>query len=195
MAATSAHNALLEHCATTLICVRARQLCRRPGFRCSDYDDLRQEMFLDLLRRADHFDPGRGSPVTFVRHVISSSVSNILRTRRSARRAKELTALSIERTTRKVNGMPMPLCDAVSEDDLHRRIGIGRLSVIEQVERSDAIACVYRTLNAQERDMWRCLTRRSATAVARDMATSRRKVRNVIATIRYQLEMAGLKNS
>jgi RNA polymerase sigma factor (sigma-70 family) len=195
MDATPARDLLLCDCARTLIRVRAIQLSRRPGFRRADYDDLRQEMLLDLLRRADQFDPERGSAATFVRHVVSSSVSNILRTRRSVRRAKGLAALSIERTTRKVNGKSIPIGDTVSEEDLGRRIGVRHPSVIEQFERSEAITRVYSTLNTWERDVWRCLTCRSATAVAREMVTSRRKVRNTMATIRYQLEVAGLKNS
>ena len=49
---------------------RASRLVAMAGFRSHDWEDLKQEMVLDLLRRAPKFDPARGNWQGFVRGVV-----------------------------------------------------------------------------------------------------------------------------
>ncbi len=48
----------------------ASHLVRRGRFAIDDWDDLRQEMFLDLLQRLPHFRPERGDWHGFVRGIM-----------------------------------------------------------------------------------------------------------------------------
>jgi len=195
MIATHVRDFVLSDCVTTLVRVRARRLCHCPGFCPTDCDDLQQELLLRVLRRLDRFDPRRGALLTFIRHLVKRSASHILRGQRSLKRAGTLGALLIDGTVLNVHGKSIPIGETVSEEDGRRRTGARPTSGIEQLERSEAIAHAYCALSLSERDVWSLLTRRTPTAAAREMATSRRQVRNIMAVIRCQLESAGLRNS
>jgi RNA polymerase sigma-70 factor, ECF subfamily len=49
---------------------RASQLVSSARFRSDDWEDLKQEMVLDLIRRSPKFDPARGDWQGFVRGVV-----------------------------------------------------------------------------------------------------------------------------
>lgn len=66
---------------------RASLLVATAGFRADDWEDLRQEMVFDCLRRAPKFDSSRGDWTGFVRGVIRNhSTVLISRRHRTARR-------------------------------------------------------------------------------------------------------------
>ena len=56
--APAGHLVLTDY-ATTLIRVKAWQLCRRTDFSSSEHDDITQELWLRLLTKAHYFDPQR----------------------------------------------------------------------------------------------------------------------------------------
>jgi RNA polymerase sigma-70 factor, ECF subfamily len=57
---------------------RARVLVSTAGFRRDDWEDLRQEMILDFLRRAPKFDPARGKWRGFVRGVMKNHAAILI---------------------------------------------------------------------------------------------------------------------
>jgi RNA polymerase sigma-70 factor (ECF subfamily) len=70
---------------------RASLLVSTAGFRSDDWEDLRQEMVLDCLRRSPKFNPSRGDWQGFVRGVVRNHAT-VLVTRRHRRVQREVLA-------------------------------------------------------------------------------------------------------
>jgi len=70
---------------------RASLLVATAGFRSDDWEDLRQEMILDCLRRSPKFDPSRGNWQGFVRGVVRNQAA-VLVTRRHRTVQREVLA-------------------------------------------------------------------------------------------------------
>ena len=70
---------------------RASLLVATAGFRSDDWEDLRQEMVLDCLRRSPKFDPSRGDWQGFVRGVVRNHAT-VLVTRRHRNVRREVLA-------------------------------------------------------------------------------------------------------
>ncbi|HLN02062.1 MAG TPA: hypothetical protein VK335_22420 [Bryobacteraceae bacterium] len=75
---------------------RASLLVTTAGFRSDDWEDLRQEMVLDCLRRSPKFDPSRGDWQGFVRGVVRNHAT-VLVTRRHRRVQREVLAEDLSR--------------------------------------------------------------------------------------------------
>lgn len=67
---------------------RASLLVASGGFRSDDWEDLKQEMVLDVLRRSPKFDPARGDWQGFVRGVVRNHAAVLVM--RARRRAPEI---------------------------------------------------------------------------------------------------------
>ena len=177
--------------AKKLICIKARQLCRRHGFSPSEQDDIQQELWLRLVAKAHHFDPDRGSLTTFVERVVCSGVCEILRHRRRQRRAPPFRALSLESTIVEFDGTPTPICRTISREDLHRRLGTIATDDVDRHEDAVTLDCALRSMSPLLRSLCQRLSNGSAHFVGRNLNASRRQVRNAIRVIRRHLERAG----
>ena len=74
---------------------RASFLVATSGFRSHDWEDLRQDMVFDLLRRISKFDPARGDWRGFVRGVVRNHAS-VLFVRHRLHSQREVLAGDIE---------------------------------------------------------------------------------------------------
>lgn len=189
-----AGNIVLTDYATTLIRVKARQLCRRTDFSSSEHDDITQELWLRLLTKAHYFDPQRGSLGTFVDRVVCSHVRTILRGRRRQSRLPWSGAISLERTIVEVDGIPTPAYQTISEADLHRRIGTVFTCGAARQEEAAALAHALRSMPARLRDVCQHLREGTISSAARALGTSRRQVRSAKRAVRRYFQRAGLEN-
>src|SRR5687768_10267714 len=108
-----AHAAVLTAFARSLIRIKANQLCRKPGFRACDRDDIAQDLTVAVLKKAHLYDPARGAATTFAARVIESTARQILRDRGRIKRAPGFYARSLETGTTKVGGRHVPIRDVV----------------------------------------------------------------------------------
>ena len=69
----------LNEYAANLIRYKAQQLIGKCGLTPDDYEDLMQEMTLDLLQRLPKFDPTKAKRNTFIARIIDHKVSTIIR--------------------------------------------------------------------------------------------------------------------
>lgn len=81
----SKHPVFCEY-AQRIIRFKARQLAGKYGFSRDDYEDLCQELILDLLLRLPKFDPGKASLNTFIDRVVNRKVANLIRFQRQEKR-------------------------------------------------------------------------------------------------------------
>jgi RNA polymerase sigma-70 factor (ECF subfamily) len=70
---------------------RASLLVRGGAFTSDDWEDLRQELVLDCIRRSPKFDPARGDWQGFVRRVVKNQAA-VLVTRRHRTARREVLA-------------------------------------------------------------------------------------------------------
>ena len=194
MESPPARDAVLTAYAQSLIRFKAKQLSRKVGFSRSDEEDLSQELTKHLLARAHRFDPKRASANTFAERVIRTAVAMLLRDRRRQKRAAGFIAQSIEGSSAPSDEGVASLRDTLTEADLGRRIGTSA-SDPERAELIAAVAQAFQSLPAEDREVCRRLMEGTEASVAREMAISRRQVRNAIERIRRRFQAAGLGDS
>lgn len=135
----------------------------------------------------------RPSLTTFICRVVDTCAALIIRDRRRLKRAGRTTTLSQDSTTIVVDGKPAPACRTILPDDLHRRTGGNPDCLAARQEDAEATAHTIGTIPPELRDSCRRLMVHSATALARELGTSRRQVRGVVATLRRYFERAGFE--
>jgi RNA polymerase sigma-70 factor (ECF subfamily) len=95
---------------------RASLLVASAGFRSDDWDDLRQEMILDCLRRSPKYDPSRGDWQGFVRGVVRNHAA-VLVTRRRRRFRREVLAEDLSPEEMKSGDDPLDFLANVAEHE------------------------------------------------------------------------------
>ncbi|MGI8424197.1 MAG: RNA polymerase sigma factor [Chloroflexota bacterium] len=108
--------------AQNLIRIKARQLSQKRGFRRHEREDLIQELTLRLLTKLPNYDPARASLDTFCDRVIISAVKMLIRDRRRLCRAGDSSTVSLEGQVALVGRHPVPMREALGEDDRLRRL-------------------------------------------------------------------------
>jgi RNA polymerase sigma factor (sigma-70 family) len=115
--------AALLACAKSTIHFLARQLHRKPAFRCSDIEDLQQELSTRLVAKAHLYDPSRGAMSTFADRVLKSAAAMMLRESRRLKRSPGAQNASLDAEVCDQDGRAVRLADMVTADDQHRRLG------------------------------------------------------------------------
>jgi RNA polymerase sigma-70 factor (ECF subfamily) len=72
--------------------IRASRIVGATGYTPDDWEDLRQELLLDYVRRQPRFDPARGDQRGFVFGVLRNHAAKLATAGNRARAASELTA-------------------------------------------------------------------------------------------------------
>ena len=191
MSERTRHTGGLDCHAESLVRFKARQLSRRADFGRADEEDLRQELWLYLLSQLHRFDPARGSHRTFVNQVVNSGVATILRSRHRQKRAMGRAMLSLESTTVEAGGEPLPASEAVSPDDMQRRVGSNPRTDAELYEDAEAVNAALALMPPQLRRVARHLMSGVHASVACECGLTRRQVRIAKQRIRELLERAG----
>ncbi len=191
---------LLSHpFTTTLIEIKARQLCRRSDFSRSDYDDLRQDMFVYLLQKERFYDPARGNVEAFVTALLTAWVRMELRSRSRQKRSPGLSAASLERVCITAEGECRPLRSHIGTDDLRRRTCCQSRCPREDVDVLEAERCALDRLTEEERELLEFAAAHGAAATAREWShrlgrpVSRRWVRHALDAMQPHFRKAGFE--
>jgi DNA-directed RNA polymerase specialized sigma24 family protein len=176
----------------TFIRVKARQLCRRPDFTWSDFDDLCQDMRAYLLGKGHLFDPVRGNLEAFVTNAIKTWVAMEVRYRNRGKRREAFRAVSLDGTLVKYQGEMQPLGAVVLEEEAGRRTQAYPVSPIEEFDRREAVEHVMAKLAPEDRALVSSVAERGLRATAKALGVSWRQIANALARIRPQFANAGL---
>lgn len=189
--------ALTTQYVQTLLKIKARQLSRRPEFRRSDPADIKQDLVVQVLKQAHHFDPARGCVKTFVARVVDSAIAMMVRGRRRLKRAPGFRALSLENTFvgRCRGELPICLGEVIQEGHLRRRCGGQVRDDRQAAELAAAVDQAMEGLTPRQREIAKRLAQATEASVAREMGISRRQVRNAVLTIRDHFRRAGLSEN
>ena len=101
----------------------ARKLIGRYGFIADDYEDLMQELSLDLLIRLPNFDPSKATQNTFIAQTVTRAVSKLVRHRHRQKRDYRREAWSLDEALPNGEGDAVPRGETVSKDDFDLRSG------------------------------------------------------------------------
>lgn len=180
--------------AKQLIQCKARQLVGQAGLSSSDVDDLKQEMWADLLRRFSWFESDRANVKTFMARVVSHRVSAILRHRSGMGRDYRRDAGSLSEPTEDSDGRTVEWAQMITEDAHDFRTGADTRCDQEQLEMVTDIETVLVSLPEPLRELCVLLKTESMSAAARKLGISRRAARARLAEIRERFEAAGLSD-
>lgn len=136
----------LDGYARNVIRYKARKLIGKYGFACDDYEDLTQEMTLDLLTRLPRFNAARTSMNTFVSRLVDNKVSTIIRHRKQEKRDFRREAWSLNETIENEEGQNIERGHAVSQDQYDLRMGNRTQTEAERLDMRVDIALVVATL-------------------------------------------------
>ena len=148
--------------------IRASRIVGATGYTPDDWEDLRQELLLDYVRRQPRFDPARGDQRGFVFGVLRNHAAKLATAGNRARAASELT-----------DAPPDPCFCATTrlEAELHLRIDVQ--TVLSRLPEHLRILAVQ-------------LTEMSPGEVCRESGRSRSCIYRWIAELRRAFLSAGL---
>lgn len=108
---------LTEGFAAKLIRIKAKQVCRRVGFRTFDRQELEQELRLRLWKQFDKFDPEKAHWNVFATTVIERHVATILERERRIKRRKGARLLSLTDLVEDFDGELTELANTIGPED------------------------------------------------------------------------------
>ena len=187
-------HASLDDYARETIRHKARQLIGRHGFTRDDYDDLQQEMTLDLLERLPKFDPDKAAHNTFVARVIERKISKIIRHRTQEMRDYRCEACSVNDDIEDGNGGTVERIQTISQDEQDLRTGKHARPESERIALQVDVSLVMSRLSPELRQLAEMLQTHSITEVARELGVPRSTLYgNGIARLRAVFEDKGMR--
>lgn len=191
----SSRQCVLNAYAREVIRHKARQLIGKYGFTNGDYEDLEQEMALDLLMRLSKFDPSKASLNTFVARIVDRKISNLIRYRKQEKRDYQREARSLDEPIEVENGAIGTFGDAISQDDHDLRTGRHDRPDAERHDLHLDLSLAISELPPELRSLARRLVRQTVAEAARDLGVSRATLYDTgIARLRKAFEDKGLSD-
>ncbi len=156
-----------------LIRRKAMFLSRSAGFARAEEEDLRQEMALFLLTKADLFDASRGSIQAFATSVVTSWIGMEVRRRKSFKRGAARRTLSLDEERPGDGAGRGTLADRMNDADGRRRTGTTPRAPSEEAAVREAASLVDATIHPRDRVLLRDVAELGITGAARKRKVSR----------------------
>lgn len=156
-----------------LIRRKAMFLSRSAGFARAEEEDLRQEMALFLLTKADLFDASRGSIQAFATSVVTSWIGMEVRRRKVGKRRAAKRTLSLDEEQPGNAARRSSIRDRMNEADGGRRTGTTPRTPAEEAATRDEAALIDAMLTPRERILLRDVAELGITGAAKKRRVSR----------------------
>ncbi len=190
----SAKQRILDGYAKEVIRHKAWQLIGKYGFTLSDFDDLQQEMTLDLLRRLDNYDPDKAALSTFVARIVDRKISNLIRHQRQVKRDYRQQVCPLDAQIDDGDGRQRGLDEVLSQDAYDSEVGRHVGPEAERLDLRLDLTQVLDELPDDLRDLVIRLQVRTVAEIARELGVSRSTLyQNGIARLRKIFEDNGLR--
>lgn len=167
----------------------ARRLRRKLVLPAADYDDLRQDLLVDLICRLPSFDARRGSIGAFANIVLCNQSSRIAMRHLRQRRAQGGTLLSLEVP---LAGTREPVGDTLTEDDGLAAWRGQTCCAAAVTELHHTLQAALARLPAEDRRFCAALAHRPVTALTAEGFGSRSALYRRLAELRHVLTAHGL---
>lgn len=167
----------------------ARRLHRKLALPAADFDDLRQDLLVDLICRLPGFDARRGSIGAFANIVLRNQSSRIAMRHHRQRRAQGGSLLSLEVP---LAGTREPVGDTLTEDDGLAAWHGQTCCAAAVTELHHALQAALARLPAEDRRFCAAVAHRPVTALAAEGFGSRSALYRRLADLRHVLTAHGL---
>lgn len=185
---------ILDGYARDVIRHKARQLIGKYGFTRDDYDDLQQEMMLDLLRRLGKYDPSRAGLSTFVARIVDRKVSTLIRHQRQEKRDYRRPVCSLDAQVEDQDGQARGLDEVLSQDAFDDEIARHDRPQAERLDLRLDLSLVLDELPDDLRQLALRLQTRTVAEIARELGVPRSTLyEKGIARLRKIFEDKGLR--
>lgn len=190
----NAKQRILDGYAREVIRHKARQLIGKYGFSRDDYDDLQQEMMLDLLRRLGKYDPSKAGLSTFVARVVDRKVSTLIRHQRQEKRDYRRHVCPLDAQVEDQDGQQRGLDEVLSQDAFDEEIARYDRPEAERIDLRLDLSLVLDELPEDLRHLARRLQTRTVAEIARELGVPRSTLyEKGIACLRKIFEDNGLR--
>jgi RNA polymerase sigma-70 factor (ECF subfamily) len=156
----------------------AKQMVGTANYSRHDLRDIEQDLIVDLLERLPKFDPAKATYATFVARVVERKRCNLMRDRQAERRDLRREETSLNDEVDIDDDGPMPLSNAISQDDAHRRMGKQTRSAEERNDLRSDLDSVLADLPPTLRRIAELLQSHSITDVAKLLGIPRGTLRS-----------------
>jgi RNA polymerase sigma-70 factor (ECF subfamily) len=185
---------ILDGYARDVIRHKARQLIGKYGFTRDDYDDLQQEMMLDLLRRLGKYDPSRAGLSTFVARIVDRKVSTLIRHQRQEKRDYRRPVCSLDAQVEDQDGQARGLDEVLSQDAFDDEVARHDRPSAERLDLRLDLSLVLDELPDDLRQLALRLQTRTVAEIARELGVPRSTLyEKGIARLRKIFEDKGLR--
>ncbi|MBU0743174.1 sigma-70 family RNA polymerase sigma factor [bacterium] len=190
----NAKQRILDGYAREVIRHKARQLIGKYGFTRDDYDDLQQEMMLDLLRRLGKYDPSKAGLSTFVARIVDRKISTLIRHQRQEKRDYRRPVCSLDAQVEDQDGQARGLDEILSQDAFDEEVARHDRPEAERVDLRLDLTLVLDELPDDLRQLARLLQTRTVAEIARELGVPRSTLyEKGIARLRKIFEDNGLR--
>ena len=185
---------ILDGYARDVIRHKARQLIGKYGFTRDDYDDLQQEMMLDLLRRLGKYDPSKAGLSTFVARIVDRKVSTLIRHQRQEKRDYRRPVCSLDAQVEDQDGQARGLDEVLSQDAFDDEVARHDRPSAERLDLRLDLSLVLDELPDDLRQLALRLQTRTVAEIARELGVPRSTLyEKGIARLRKIFEDKGLR--
>ena len=190
----NAKQRILAGYAREVIRHKARQLIGKYGFTRDDYDDLQQEMMLDLLRRLGKYDSSKAGLNTFVARIVDRKISTLIRHQRQEKRDYRRPVCSLDAKVEDQDGQARGLDEILSQDAFDEEVARHDRPEAERVDLRLDLTLVLDELPDDLRQLARLLQTRTVAEIARELGVPRSTLyEKGIARLRKIFEDNGLR--
>lgn len=184
----------LNNYASDVIRHKARKLIGSNGFTWDDYEDLMQELALDLLMRLPKFDRNKASLNTFAVRIVDRRISTLIRHRTRGMRDYRCEAWSLDEPIDDLDGAGARRGDTLGQDEHDLRTGKHCRTVSERIDMRLDVSLVPSELPPDLKELAERLRHQSVAEVARDLGVPRSTLYDTgIARLRKAFEDKGLR--
>ena len=171
---------------------KARQVVRTNGFTEDDFDDIRQELMLDVLKRLGKFNGDKGDVKPFISRLIDNRIASLIKHRHAACRDSRRNQCSLDDWVRDEDWRWVRRDTTISEDHARAHTGQAPRSRQETLQLAMDTAYVMDSLSDDLRDL--CVRLRSQTVleISRETGMSRSSLYERIELLRARFIEAGL---
>jgi len=184
----------LDEYVVKTVLIKANQLIGKAGYRREDYDDIVQEIFLDVCVRLQKYDPQKSKFETFVSRIVERKIADMIRAGNTGNRDLNRRAESLNESIELEDGTLLECIQTVEREDLPWNDG----AVFEQEsDQSDFKADLHKIitlLSPGNQKLCVRLTRENIAEICRDTGISRSAQYDHIRQIRKRLKEAGFEN-
>jgi len=171
---------------------KASQMVGKHGFTEDDFEDLRQELMLDVLRRLPKFNSGRADIKIFISTVINNRIATLIERQEAECRDHRRVERSLDEPVPAEDDDWTTFGDGITEAEARSRLGLAGRSAQERADLAMDVAVVLDQLDEGDRRLCLDLHFKTPLQIARETGIRRAGIYERIARIRGKFIAAGL---